>query len=64
VTGEFTGDAADPSESGVTNPSGTAVLNSDDSKKGRVKFTFCVTGVEHATLTYQPGDNAVDCESN
>jgi monoamine oxidase len=65
VTGTFTGDAADPSETaGITNGSGTAVLNSDDSKKGRVKFTFCVTDVEHATLTYQSVDNAVDCASN
>jgi hypothetical protein len=63
VTGEFIGNAADPSESEVTNGSGTAVLNSDNTKKGKVKFTFCVTNVEHASLSYEPGDNAVDCAS-
>jgi hypothetical protein len=63
VTGEFTGSAADPSESELTNGSGMAVLNSDSTKKGKVKFTFCVTNVTHASLTYQSGDNAVDCAS-
>ena len=64
VTGEFTGSAADPSESEVTNGSGLAVLNSDNTKKGKVNFTFCVTTVTHASLTYQEGDNAVTCASN
>ena len=63
VTGEFTGSAADPSESEVTNGSGLAVLNSESTKKGKVNFTFCVINVTHASLTYLPGDNAVDCAS-
>ncbi len=64
VTGLFTGDATGPGGSQDTNASGTVVFNSNNSKKGRVKFTFCVTDVELESLDYVPGNNAVDCASN
>ena len=63
VTGVFTGNATGPSGSELTNGSGVAVFNSDSTKKGKVKFEFCVTGVTHTTLNYEPGDNVVDCAS-
>ena len=61
VTGEFTGNASDPEASGVTNSSGNAVVSSENTKKGRLDFTFCATDVTHASLNYAPGDNVVTC---
>ena len=63
VTGEFTGNAADPNVSGVTNNNGRAILDSDNTKKRRISFTFCVTDVTHASLTYVEGGNAVTCQT-
>jgi len=61
VTGNFTGDGAG-TDTGSTDGTGTAVLVSPSSLKGRVKFTFCVTGVSGATtLTW---DGVETCASN
>jgi len=67
VTGDFTGDAAQSGVSGTTNGSGVVTLTSPNSKKGKVSFEFCVTGIEGAfqgALNYQPADNVVTCASN
>jgi monoamine oxidase len=64
VTGDFIGNAASSDISDATNGSGTVVLNSTTTKKGKVNFEFCVTNVSHATLNYSPGDNAEDCDTN
>ena len=61
VSGTFSGDAAG-SDTGTTDGSGSVVLTSPNSKKGKVNFTFCVTDVsESATLTWD-GNQA--CTSN
>lgn len=60
VMGSFTGDI-DENVSAVTNGSGTAVLTTTGSKKGRLRFTFCVEGVS-GPLPYVPGDNAETCQ--
>jgi len=61
VSGIFTGDAAG-SDSALTNGSGSAVLTSPNSKKGKVKFTFCVSDVSGSpTLTW---DGNELCASN
>jgi hypothetical protein len=48
----------------LSNGSGSATLLSDNSAKGKVVFSFCVTGITHATLAYAPGSNAETCASN
>jgi len=48
VTGNFNLDGNDTSDTDTTGGNGTVTLISDDSKKGRVKFTFCVTAVSHS----------------
>jgi len=40
--------------------SGAAVLTIGP-KSGRTDFTFCVTGVTHAAMTYDLGSNTVTC---
>lgn len=59
VTGVFSGDFVG-TRSASTNASGVAVLTIGP-KSGRTDFTFCVTGVTHATMTYDPGSNVVTC---
>jgi hypothetical protein len=61
VTGIFSGDF-NGTRSAVTNVSGVAVVTIGP-KNGRTNFTFCVTGVTHATMTYDPGANVVTCVS-
>lgn len=61
VSGTFSGDAAG-SDTGTTNGSGSVVLTSPNDKKGKVKFTFCVTNVTGST-TLNWVDNGV-CASN
>ncbi len=57
VTGNFTGDAAASGVSSTTDSNGVATLESPNSKKGRVSFTFCVTNVS-GSLTW---DNVAAC---
>ena len=62
VTGDFTGTI---SESGVTGPAtdanGTTVIQTTTSVKGSVSLTFCVTSIDHPTLTDWAGSV---CASN
>jgi len=61
VSGDFEGDVTD-SDTASTDGSGTAVLSSSNSRKGRLKFTFCVTDVSGSeTLTW---DGSAICASN
>ncbi len=62
VTGDFTGDVSDPGLTGTTS-NGSATLTSSETKKGRLKFEFCVTDVS-GTLPYEPLDNVMTCASN
>lgn len=62
VSGEFTGDVTD-TDSGVTAGDGTVTLQSNPTS-GRLKFTFCVTDVTHASLTYDSSANVETCDSN
>jgi len=63
VTGQFTGDFNE-TDSAVTNSSGVAVIDTVATVKApSVSFTFCVTNVTHATLTYNSGDNVETCDS-
>lgn len=61
VTGVFSGDF-NGTRSGATNAAGVAVITIGP-KNGRTNFTFCVTGVTHAAMTYDPGANVVTCAS-
>lgn len=64
VTGDFSG--SDYSESGLqsasTNASGQTSITTSGSAKGKVSFTFCVTGVS-ASLPYVASDNTESCDS-
>jgi PKD repeat protein len=60
VTGDFTGDAAAPGVSSTTNANGVATLESPNTKKGKVSFTFCVKDV-NGSLTW---DGVESCASN
>lgn len=63
VTGQFTGNYNE-TRSGVTNSSGVAVIDTVTALKLKtVTFTFCVTNVTHATLTYDSGANVETCDS-
>lgn len=62
VTGDFSGDVSQTGATGTTSADGVATVDSTASRKGRLKFTFCVTDVSGA-LTYVPGDNAQTCAS-
>jgi PKD repeat protein len=59
VSGEFTGDASG-SDISTTGGDGLTTLVSPASKRGKVKFTFCVTDVS-GTLTW---DGAMPCAIN
>lgn len=60
VDGTFTGDFNE-TVSGVTDASGSVDLVTSGMVKGSVVFNFCVDDVQHATLSYSPGDNVVTC---
>jgi PKD repeat protein len=62
VTGNFSGDVSQTGATGTTGADGVATVDSTASRKGRLKFTFCVTDVD-GSLTYVPGDNAQTCAS-
>jgi len=62
VTGDFTGDYNE-TRSGVTNSSGVAVIDTANTAWKPSSFTFCVTNVTHATLTYDSNDNVETCDS-
>jgi hypothetical protein len=63
VTGQFTGDYNE-TRSAVTNSSGVAVIDTVATIKAKtVHFTFCVTNVTHATLTYNASANVETCDS-
>jgi len=57
VMGDFSGDFNE-SGSGVTGPNGTVTIVTTGTARGGVSFSFCVSDVTHATLTYDPNDNA------
>ena len=61
VTGTFTGDF-DETQSGYTDVYGVAVIQTVAAVRAP-EFTFCVDDVTHETLTYDPNDNVVDCNS-
>ena len=61
VTGDFTGSFSE-TQSGVTDANGVAVLTTTASVRNP-SFTFCVTNVTHATLTYNSNDNVETCDS-
>jgi len=62
ATGTFSGALAE-TVSGVTDATGAVTLRSSTTRKGAFSFTFCVTGVAHATLAYAPAENATTCAS-
>lgn len=62
VTGRFSGDF-DSVNSAVTNQYGVASVQSSESSKGGLHFTFTVEDASHATLTYNPNLNGDDSDS-
>ncbi|MFT5288110.1 MAG: hypothetical protein ACI8QS_000851 [Planctomycetota bacterium] len=64
ITGDFSGPYFNESgvTSSATNSSGVATLMTSGSAKGKVNFTFCVTGVA-ASLPYDSGGNGETCDS-
>ena len=60
VTGSFTG-SYNETASGVSNASGVATLTTAGTNRGNISFTFCVSNVTHAELTYASGQNVVTC---
>jgi len=63
VTGQFTGDFNE-TDSGTTNSSGVATIDTVGTKNAStVQYTFCVTNVTHATLTYDPNADVETCKS-
>ena len=61
VTGSFSGDFFDETQSEYTNSLGVAVLITDEAATAPT-FTFCVDDVTHATLTYDPNSNIETCD--
>ena len=64
VTGEFKGDIDPETQTVLTDDSLVAVLESAQEVKGRLKFTFCVTGVSDGPLPYNSANNVTTCASN
>jgi fibronectin type 3 domain-containing protein len=62
VTGTFTGTLPE-TQSGTTDATGTAVIQTKGKTRNPGGLTFCVDGVTHATLGYAPGDNVETCDS-
>ncbi len=62
VTGTFSGDFIE-SKSAVSSGSGIAIIETEESKKGKIAFDFCVDSIE-SVLPYDSGLNAVTCASN
>jgi len=63
VTGTFNGDVVD-NLSGETDATGTVVLESTGSKKGKLRFEFCVTDVtELGTLEWEHDPSNPTCGS-
>lgn len=60
VTGTFSGSFSE-TKSGVTNSSGVATLTTTAKAKGTVTVNFCVSGVTHSGLNYDPAANVVTC---
>jgi xyloglucan-specific exo-beta-1,4-glucanase len=60
VTGSFTG-SFNESASGVSDANGVATLTTAGTNRGNISFTFCVTGIAHGELAYNPADNVVTC---
>jgi FtsP/CotA-like multicopper oxidase with cupredoxin domain len=60
VTGDFTGTFTEAA-SGISDATGTAVIDTTGSAKGGVSVTFCVTSITHATLASWTGSA---CASN
>jgi hypothetical protein len=61
VYGEFSGDITDVDLSGITGSDGSTVIDSGETIKGKVSnLTFCVTSIEHASLTDSTGPD--DCD--
>ena len=56
VTGEFTGTFTEQPEPEITDATGTAVITTSESAKGKVSVTFCVTSIGHPTLTDWTGE--------
>ena len=59
VSGTFTG-SYNESQSGVTDASGAAVINTAATAKGGVSFTFTVDNVTESSHTYDPASNVVN----
>lgn len=64
VTGNFSGPTTNNGVSAVTNAAGQAVLFSGSTKGGGGNWCFLVTGVTHASQSYDPSSNVVtqSCE--
>jgi pectate lyase len=57
VTGNFSGDFEETGRSAITNSDGIAHVVTDGTKKGGVSVDFCVSGVIHASQTYDEASN-------
>jgi len=62
VTVTFTGHINEVG-SGTTNGSGSVAITTNGTKKGKLNFTACVTGVSGGGLPYDSGDNVETCDS-
>jgi hypothetical protein len=62
VTGSFAG-SYNETASGVSNASGVATLTTAGTNRGNISFSFCVTNITHAELTYNSSQNVVTCAS-
>lgn len=61
VTGDFSGTFDEQGHTGVTDLTGTTVIDTDGSQKGSVSVTFCVTSITHPALIPWTG---YSCASN
>ena len=63
VSGTFSG-AFTGSKSAVTDSSGRAIIDTNGTARSPAKFTFCVDGITHGALTYQPAANVQTCDNS
>ncbi len=60
VTGSFSGDFNE-THTGTTDSNGAVLFTTVGKKKGEVSIDFCVDGIVHPALTYDPSDNVITC---
>ena len=62
VTGDFSGTIVESGVSGVTDADGTVTLTTSSTSGGKLTVSFCVSSLQHASLTHSTSDSVGLCQ--